>query len=169
VNTPSRRNASALCFFGVRSRSSGIAHAPPKPSGLPARVAQAPRDARRRGRVGGRALKNNAHVGVYWPQDGFLYPAIINSFNQRRGVHFIYYMNGERESLNLDAVFWRSIPTRKTAPCAGKAWGESYGSTKSPPRPNGDSESSVASRVVLFTSDSASYSELPAEVTRHTL
>jgi hypothetical protein len=73
---------------------------------------------------GGRALKNNAHVGVYWPQDGFLYPAIINSFNQRRGVHFICYMNGERESLNLDAVFWRSIPTRKTAPCAGKACGK---------------------------------------------
>jgi hypothetical protein len=33
-------------------------------------------------------------------------------------------MNGERESLNLDAVFWRSIPTRKTAPCAGKACGK---------------------------------------------
>jgi hypothetical protein len=33
---------------------------------------------------GGRALKNNEHVGVYWPQDGFLNPAIINSFDQRR-------------------------------------------------------------------------------------
>jgi hypothetical protein len=73
---------------------------------------------------GGRALKSNAHVGVYWPQDGFLYPAIINSFNQRRGVHFICYMNGERESLNLDAIFWRSIPTRMTAPFAGKACGK---------------------------------------------